>query len=363
MSSFIDKLIDKIGKANNAINSIKGIASKIERLNYDNLIDELGEQATKAREELNERRQQLEQSVSNATDVSGGWYQSNPTVSPEKLIYPLHDNVENQIVFITRPRKTRSTEEFTNAFSQGSSRDGVVIALYVPDAIISQANVTYAAKDFGPAKAGLAKAINAAGNDIDGDFLETAGTEALNAIKAAGQNALNKLTGDVSNFVQGRAVNPMQEQMLDGVAFRSFNFSYDFYPKSEAEAAMVNDIIFAFRAAMLPDTFASVGGSTSENFFNYPNIFDVSFLGPIGDTVDGFLPMVCTKCDVDHAGGQKFITHWDGQPMKSTMTLEFLEIKILSQNNYIEIAAPKSKARFGLTGQESTSMLEDFSGD
>ena len=58
------------------------------------------------------------------------------------------------------------------------------------------------------------------GNDIDGDFLETAGTEALNAIKAAGQNALNKLTGDVSNFVQGRAVNPMQEQMLDGVAFR-----------------------------------------------------------------------------------------------------------------------------------------------
>ena len=66
-------------------------------------------------------------------------------------------------------------------------------------------------------------------------------------IIAAGQGALNKLTGDISNFVQGRAVNPMQEQMLDGVAFRSFNFTYDFYPKSADEARVVNQIIFAFR--------------------------------------------------------------------------------------------------------------------
>ena len=43
---------------------------------------------------------------------------------------------------------------------------------------------------------------------------------------------INAATGDVVNFVQGQAVNPMQEQMLDGVGFRSFNFEYQFWPKN-----------------------------------------------------------------------------------------------------------------------------------
>ena len=55
-------------------------------------------------------------------------------------------------------------------------------ALYIPDALISQANVTYAGKDIGVGKQGLAKIIDAAiSNDTDGDFMETVGNEALNA--------------------------------------------------------------------------------------------------------------------------------------------------------------------------------------
>lgn len=354
MSSFIDNLINVIGKANSAINSIKGIESKIARLNYDNLIDALGEAATEAREELAERRKALEDQVSSATKVNEGWYEGNDTKNPIVLTYPQHDLLENYIIFSTRPRRPREG----NFLSTNSEYDGVAIRLYIPDALISQANVTYAAKDMGVGKQGLAKIIDAASNDTDGDFMETVGNEAANIIKAAGQGALNKLTGDISNFVQGRAVNPMQEQMLDGVAFRSFNFTYDFYPKSADEARVVNQIIFAFRAAMLPDTFSSVGGSESENFFNYPNIFDVEFDGPIESKVDGFLPMVMTKCDVDHTGGQKFSTHMDGQPMKSTITMEFLEIKILSQDNYLAISP--HAADFGQIGEESQSILEDM---
>ena len=55
---------------------------------------------------------------------------------------------------------------------------------------------------------------------------------------------------------------------------------------------------------------------------------------PIAYKLDGFLPAVCTKCDVDHTGGQKFSVYRDGQPVKSTMTLEFMEIRILTQQNY-----------------------------
>ena len=65
-----------------------------------------------------------------------------------------------------------------------------------------------------------------------------------------------------------------------------------------------------------------------------------------------------TKCDVDHTGGQKFSTHMDGQPMKSTITMEFLEIKILSQDNYLAISP--HTLDFGQIGEESQSILEDM---
>ena len=94
MSSFIDNLINVIGKANSAINSIKGIESKIARLNYDNLIDALGEAATEAREELAERRKALEDQVSSATKVNEGWYEGNDTKNPIVLTYPQHDLLE-----------------------------------------------------------------------------------------------------------------------------------------------------------------------------------------------------------------------------------------------------------------------------
>lgn len=155
------------------------------------------------------------------------------------------------------------------------------------------------------------------------------------------------MSGDAMFFLQGKAVNPQQEQMLEGVDFRSFTFNYTFWPKSEAEAAMVNQIIYWFRTAMLPDTYPPIGaGGQSEGeaagggeaFFNYPNIFDVEYFGPIKEKVDGFLPMVCTSVAVDHTNGKKFATFKDGQPVSSSMTLNFLEIKILTQESYQEIS-------------------------
>ena len=103
---------------------------------------------------------------------------------------------------------------------------------------------------------------------------------------------------------------------------------------------------------MLPDTFSGDLGTVFSgkkmsdkesvvkgNFFNYPNIFDIYFDGPIAGKIDGFLPAVLTSCEVDHTGGAKFATYYDGQPTKTSMTLEFLEIRILTQQNYKAIAA------------------------
>ena len=108
---------------------------------------------------------------------------------------------------------------------------------------------------------------------------------------------------------------------------------------------------------MLPDSFSF--GLTADKeangdeaatilqdaFFNYPNVFDIEFSGPVADKIDGFLPSVCTKCDVDHTGGQKFSVYEDGQPIKTTMTLEFMEIRLLTQNNYQSISNVSGQKR------------------
>ena len=101
---------------------------------------------------------------------------------------------------------------------------------------------------------------------------------------------LDGLTGGLTNLAAGVAVNPLEEQTLSGIPFRSWSLSFEFHPRSEDEARLVNRIIHTFRTSMLPDTFSGDLGTVFSgkkmsdkesvvkgNFFNYPNIFDIYF--------------------------------------------------------------------------------------
>ena len=46
---------------------------------------------------------------------------------------------------------------------------------------------------------------------------------------------------------------------------RTFDFEYEFWPRSEEEAIMVNHIIYTFRTCMLPDTFGEKIGQMAVN--------------------------------------------------------------------------------------------------
>ena len=108
----------------------------------------------------------------------------------------------------------------------------------------------------------------------------------------------------------------------------------------------VEDIIYLFKTAMLPDTFGSDESSTNvENYFNYPNLVDVSWEGQCAKHMDGFLPSVITACDVKYNNGGKFATFETGQPLNITMDLTIQEIKILTQETYQQIACEGSSGR------------------
>ena len=110
--------------------------------------------------------------------------------------------------------------------------------------------------------------------------------ETINAVKGFISDAMGNMGGGIGNLRAGQAKNPMEEQVFKGIGFRSHSFSWTLMPKSKEEKVMIERIIVhAFKVATLPDTFANYEGadlewgdsdfSPSENFFNYPNIFDV----------------------------------------------------------------------------------------
>lgn len=392
--SAIDKILNKFNKAKNAINSLKGIQSKIQSINYTSAIDALGEQANEARNQLEQRGKRLESSLT--AKQSGFSYASKiPAQREQQMVYPYHDPLMNYIVFNIRPRNNEGIGGDVDGHARGEQSIGGggdnhpvfkerSIAMYVPDTLISQANVQYRQEGM----KSMAKAMA----DVFENGMENVGGNANTVLTEMAFKGLQGLTGGLAGLKAGLAVNPKNEQILDGIPFRSWDFTFDFYPKSKEEALMIRRIIYGFRSSMLPDTGSlkfnkslafthnsdtedyydsetalthkpgvgvhavdgsgkgkdhpkfnsamfEIDSSGIQNMFLYPNIFDIEFVGPLAKNIDGFLPAVCTNAQVDYSGGQKFSVHEDGMPTKIQLTLNFLEIKIMTLNNYDYIAA------------------------
>lgn len=356
----LSKLINKVNKAKSAINSLKGISSKINSLNYDSVTDQLGEEAEAAKSLLQKSRQRDTTTFSQSEKHRRALKQT-PSNKFTELIYPHGDLLENNIVFNIKPRRKGTTPEWLKGTATDTtnlmSEEEVDIVLYVPDGITSETSVQYDGQETGLG----ARQMNKIMEDVSGAAKGNKFQAGLDAIKQGGgamiQNQvisiLNGLSGNIKNLKEGRAVNPMHEAQFQGIGFRSFTFDYEFYPKNELEAETVNQIIYTFRTAMLPDTYGASfgdeemdaaakefhGGKAPENFFNYPNVFKVSFDGPIASKVDGFLPMVLEDCSVDHFNGNKIAYFANGQPVSSSMSLKFKEIKLLTQESYQRISA------------------------
>jgi len=363
--AYIDKLLGKFSKVKQAINSLKGIQAKIQAINYTTAMDALGEEKAKAEELLNARRSSLEKSIGSQA-IAGNYVKDAPTVDGQDLVYPIYDKLTNYIVFVSRPRRKRPEASGSKAPIYTRRQ----VALYVPDAVISQATVSYQADGVNNVARALNEVVEAWDRGGASDAWEATKEQSNKVATKFIQQTLNTMTGGLSNLKRGRAINPMQEQMLNGIPFRSWDFTFDFWPKSAAEATNVRNIIYFFRSSMLPDVYSEVMSITDEDgklvmphaddvqkgqaaahngekfnaevnasYFNYPNVFEIFFEGPLGDKVDGFLPAVCTNAQVDYTGGQKFSTFADGQPVHIQLTLNFLEIKTMTLGNYEAIKA------------------------
>ena len=372
----INKLLNKVNQASQAIKSVKGIKSKIESIGYKGgvnteEVDKLQSITEENRKKLADRANTLQSQISSVN--SGRKKVKNaPNLNHVDLQYPLEAEGDNFIVFNMRPRKARDggNEKGGNYFSSETR----TVALYLVD-YDSNVAVGYSGSEgISTFQRGRDTTKNTE-VDFKGSKVEGVINEVKGVVGDLGNKIMNGMSGGVRNLRQGMAANPMLEQMLEGVEFRDLSFQFEFWPKSEEEAREVMEIVRTFKLAALPDTFASFEStSPNENFFNYPNVFDIKLEGPIADNVEGFLPSVCTDVSVGTFGGDpkaiiaggteagdpfgQDVTHY---PAHTTMDLSFSEIRLITQETYDSHVGARAIAG-NLTGGSPSILDEDTGG-
>jgi len=179
------------------------------------------------------------------------------------------------------PGSLKSNNSVISKFPTHSVSTGA-IALYLPPGVKVSYGMTY---DVEP-------------TDLSGQLLGTIGeaksaTGAFEKAKTLGMGViggaateLGKAVGDLfgnasigdpvklGSKALGIAINPHEEQFFNKPNFRSFNYTFTFFPKSEDEMEMVHNIIWLFKYHMHPGYDASsVGGRV----FKVPSEFEIMY--------------------------------------------------------------------------------------
>ena len=217
------------------------------------------------------------------------------------------------------------------------------VAIYLPSAINDNVKAGY--QDFNTGFAGFialsgGKILrNIANNDFEGaarafigkgkDILLDLGKRA--AIGAYG----GLLSGDgVTNAFDkafGQTVNPFIEVAFDSMGVRTFNYTFDFRPKSSRETEEVQAIIKLFRFHMVPEQKGS-----NHRYMTLPSTFDIHYMYQTNEAskenefYSKIATCVLTGCDVDYTpdGVKSFES---GAPTHITMTLNFMETEMLTK--------------------------------
>jgi hypothetical protein len=194
------------------------------------------------------------------------------------------------------------------------------ISLYIPNDLSTSYGVSWNEND------GVNSVAAQLGSDILGgkNMLGAVGDAILSgAGQIATQNKTIQKAGRVTQ-------NTKKEQLFQGVDFRTMQFSYQFAPKNEIEAANVLQIIRMFRHHMLPE-FAD----ENEFIYIYPSEFEIKYFK--GDAESEYLERhftaVLTNCVINYTPTGQFVTFENGMPSQINMTLTFKELFLPSKES------------------------------
>lgn len=237
------------------------------------------------------------------------------------------------------------------------------VYIAMPQNIQTAYQPTYRKIDMGVVGMGMAEGLSS--TDLDGvvTALQTAANAALpevatGALSQVAQGAANALglAGNVDAnalqaLTQGRVFNPYSEQLFSNMNFRTHNFSFKMFARSERESQEINNIIKYLKQGSVPIYGDSDEGKPAR-FFEVPDKFDIKFvrLSPDGKQLTSSEDLhykihtsVCTGIDVNYTPDGQYNSFKETamgttgplQVPAIALTLSFLETRFIGQEDII----------------------------
>ena len=226
------------------------------------------------------------------------------------------------------------------------------IALYMPDTLAYTYSQSYDQLSLGGELLGqvAAAAASAAAKYKEGGAIEAAASIGKSAATAGGKK-LSEVVGSITGSQQaaqvaftavtGKVQNPMLEMIYKSPNFRSFQFSFLFYPRDEREALEVQRIIERFRFHQAPELVEGAQG-----FLVPPSEFDIKFYysGNENPNIPPIATCVLTTIDVNYApngfaayeipGENQPSLGRTGMPVAIEVNLQFQETSYLTKKDF-----------------------------
>jgi len=237
-----------------------------------------------------------------------------------------------------------------NGFTRTIRRITDTVCLYMPDTLAFTYEQNYDTPSIAKGLAGVA-AVGASAVD------SVMKTNAADAGKAAGQNLSPFIVagatagaGSTGKILfaaaTGLAQNPMLELIYSSPAFRSFQFDFMMYPRSEKEALEIQNIIDRLRFHQAPEVLKSGMGF----FLVPPSEFDIRFMynGKENPNIPKISTCVLKNIFTDYGqGGASFYEvpgesatkGRTGMPVGIRLTLSFQETEIMTKTSYNSAAS------------------------
>ena len=220
------------------------------------------------------------------------------------------------------------------------------IALYMPPGVKVSYNMDYNVKEADlsgtiATAIGKAKSAESTADSIKAIVKGVAGAGidiGKKAIDAVGESLEIGSPGQLFSKAFGVAINPHQEQFFEKPAFRSFDYTFEFWPKSKEEMDAVQKIIFLFKYHMHPRLHKGSGG----RLFKVPSELEIHYahLDQQNSYLNKIARCVLKGMDVSYGPDEQYSTFRpDGKgaaPVTTKIALTFQETTFVTKDQIYE---------------------------
>ena len=128
----------------------------------------------------------------------------------------------------------------------------------------------------------------------------------------------------------GSVRKPYFDVWFDAPSTRNFTFDFKMAPKNVEEAVAIQNIVRLFKAHAAPVERKDDGLF----WYGYPNQFQIEYWNQ--DNLHKFKPCVLQNINVNYSGTGTNHTFYDGHPLQTDLTLQFMEAALLTREDFVE---------------------------